>query len=229
MNKKVIMGIVFTCILLMFSTSAYCVLDPSTTRIKIDGSAAWTNITIGESYIECEMLNSPDSTLGTSELEAHLTTDFDWSAMAIFSVSQYGGAASNTTSPTTGAKNKSGIYSVGSKCVQTATILKGYTGSNENLLGLYDNGVLKKYIKRIDPSTGKEYDQYGNETGRIAVSMVASNGTFGWLGSWRSKGTNTAYPIGVKNGLFGVGFGSGLNDSAGGRYDSVTFWPVIWN
>lgn len=228
MNKKVIIGIILTSIMLIFTTNAYCVLDPSTTRIKIDGSDAWTNITIGESYVECEMLNSPDSTLGTAQLEAHLTTDYDWNGMAIFSVSQYGGSISNAPSTTTA--NRSGIYNVGAKSIQTATILKGFTGSTGNFAGLYKDGVLKKYVKIIDSSTGKEYDSVGNETGRTAISLLTSNGTFGWHNSERGKGTSTSYPIGIKVGLFGIHFGLiSYYGASGGRYDNVTFWPVIWN
>ena len=99
--------------LLLYCTNSYGV-ESGTVRMQINGGTAWTNINISESYAECESLNSPTSTLGTSALKAHLTTDADWSAMAIFSVSQYGGAT------TTG--NSSGIYNVGSNWTQTTGI-----------------------------------------------------------------------------------------------------------
>ena len=71
--------------LLLYCTNSYGV-ESGTVRMQINGGTAWTNINISESYAECESLNSPTSTLGTSALKAHLTTDADWSAMAIFSV-----------------------------------------------------------------------------------------------------------------------------------------------
>lgn len=108
-----------------------------------NGGTAWTNINISESYAECESLNSPTSTLGTSALKAHLTTDADWSAMAIFSVSQYGGATDNSPKTTTG--NSSGIYNVGSNWTQTTGILStANKNSTPYVSGLFnDDGSVK--------------------------------------------------------------------------------------
>ena len=71
--------------LLLYCTNSYGV-ESGTVRMQINGGTAWTNINISESYEACENLNKPTSTLGTTLLEAHLTTDEDWSAMAVFSV-----------------------------------------------------------------------------------------------------------------------------------------------
>ena len=96
MNIKAIKRMFLLCFIMLFAftTTAYCEEGTSNTRMKIDGSASWNNITIGEAYLQCEKLNTAGSTLGTDELEAHLTTDYDYNAMALFAVSQYGGRTS---------------------------------------------------------------------------------------------------------------------------------------
>ncbi|MFR3782324.1 MAG: hypothetical protein ACLTXR_00305 [Clostridia bacterium] len=135
--------------LLLYCTNSYGV-ESGTVRMQINGGTAWTNINISESYAECESLNSPTSTLGTSALKAHLTTDADWSAMAIFSVSQYGGATDNSPKTTTG--NSSGIYNVGSNWTQTTGILStANKNSTPYVSGLFnDDGSVKKIYKTMD-------------------------------------------------------------------------------
>lgn len=123
--------------------------ESGTVRMQIIPNAtAWTNINVSEAYEECESLNSSTSTLGTSLLNAHLVTDADWSAMAIFSVSQYGGATTNTPEWTNG--NKSGIYKVGEHAIYTTGILEtANKNSTDYLYGLFnEDGTVKKYVKQ---------------------------------------------------------------------------------
>ena len=159
--------------LLLYCTNSYGV-ESGTVRMQINGGTAWTNINISESYAECESLNSPTSTLGTSALKAHLTTDADWSAMAIFSVSQYGGVTTNRPVTTTG--NSSGIYNVGSNYTQTTGIVNtANKNSSLDVSGLFnDDGSVKKYIRQW-PSTRAE-------TNFVGFLDSSSNGTFGWMG-----------------------------------------------
>ena len=147
--------------LLLYCTNSYGV-ESGTVRMQINGGTAWTNINISESYAECESLNSPTSTLGTSALKAHLTTDADWSAMAIFSVSQYGGATDNSPKTTTG--NSSGIYNVGSNWTQTTGILStANKNSTPYVSGLFnDDGSIKKYIKDLVPFHPMGSSPYAN-------------------------------------------------------------------
>lgn len=111
MNKKVKILMTSAIAVLALTTKAYCA-ESGTTRMKINDEATWININVSEAYKECESLNSTSSTLGTSALKAHLTTDYDWSAMAIFSVSQYGAATKNELGTSSTTNNKSGIYDI---------------------------------------------------------------------------------------------------------------------
>ena len=209
--------------LLLYCTNSYGV-ESGTVRMQINGGTAWTNINISESYAECESLNSPTSTLGTSALKAHLTTDADWSAMAIFSVSQYGGATDNFPKTTTG--NSSGIYNAGSNWTQSTGILStANKNSTPYVSGLFnDDGSVKKYIRQW-PSTRAE-------TNFVGCLDTSSNGTYGWMGGTTAWGSSNSYPVSLKNGLFGVGIGGnnhGYGGSSGGASSGVTFRPVIWN
>lgn len=205
--------------LLLYCTNSYGV-ESGTVRMQINGGTAWTNINISESYAECESLNSPTSTLGTSALKAHLTTDADWSAMAIFSVSQYGGATTNNPETTTG--NSSGIYKVGSNWTQTTGILStANKNSTPYVSGLFnDDGSVKKYIRQWTSTRA--------ETNFVGFLDSSSNGTYGWMGGTTYWGSSNSYPVSIKNGLFGVNLGFG-NITSGGAFSNVTFRPVIWN
>lgn len=206
--------------LLLYCTNSYGV-ESGTVRMQINGGTAWTNINISESYAECESLNSPTSTLGTSALKAHLTTDADWSAMAIFSVSQYGGATANSPGTTTG--NSSGIYNVGSNWTQTTGILStANKNSTPYVSGLFnDDGSVKKYIRQWTSTRA--------ETNFVGFLDSSSNGTYGWMGGTTWWGTSTSYPVSIKDGLFGVLFGFHYRFASGGAFSNVTFRPVIWN
>lgn len=210
--------------LLLYCTNSYGV-ESGTVRMQINGGTAWTNINISESYAECESLNSPTSTLGTSALKAHLTTDADWSAMAIFSVSQYGGATDNSPKTTTG--NSSGIYNVGGNWTQSTGILStANKNSTPYISGLFnDDGSVKKYIRQWT-STRAETNFVG-----FLDSDSSSKGTYGWMGGTTYWGSSNSYPVSIKNGLFGVVVGSsGYSfNSSGGAFSNVTFRPVIWN
>lgn len=206
--------------LLLYCTNSYGV-ESGTVRMQINGGAAWTNINISESYAECESLNSPTSTLGTSALKAHLTTDADWSAMAIFSVSQYGGATDNSPKTTTG--NSSGIYNVGSNWTQTTGILStANKNSTPYVSGLFnDDGSVKKYIRQWTSTRA--------ETNFVGFQDSSAQGTYGWMGGSARWGTSTSDPVSMKNGLFGVSVGHPYGCTSGGASSSVTFRPVIWN
>lgn len=206
--------------LLLYCTNSYGV-ESGTVRMQINGGAAWTNINISESYAECESLNSPTSTLGTSALQAHLTTDADWSAMAIFSVSQYGGATSNSPGTTTG--NSSGIYNVGSNWTQSTGILStANKNSTPYISGLFnEDGSVKKYIKQWSTTRA--------ETNFVGFQDSSAQGTYGWMGGTTWWGTSTSYPVSIKNGLFGVDIGGNGINTSGGAFSNVTFRPVIWN
>lgn len=217
--KILILSILF---LLIYYTKSYCV-ESGTVRMQvIDGATTWTNVSVSQSYEECESLNSATSTLGTTALKAHLTTDADWSAMAIFSVSQYGGQTSEW--PTWTNNNNSGIKNVGGN-TQTTGILNTVTNTNSNFSSLFDSsGNPKKYVKQW--SINRESNNF--------VGFSSTNGTYGWLGSnqWFS-GRDSSCPASIKTGLFGVNISSynwgDYASSTGAAYNSTSFRPVIWN
>lgn len=225
MKKNILKIMIISFItLLLYCTNSYCV-ESGTVRMQINGGTAWTNINISESYAECESLNSPTSTLGTSALKAHLTTDADWSAMAIFSVSQYGGATSNTPDWTNG--NASGIHYAGRNYTQTTGILNtANKNSTDYVSGLFnEDGSVKKYVKQWSPTR--------TETNFVGFLDSQSNGTYGWMGSYKYWGTSTKFPIIIKWGLFGTSVGGYFSGPggvpSGGAFSDVTFRPVIWN
>ena len=203
--------ILFIGIVVIYNIKTYCTVD-GTKRMEITGGTPWTSINITNAYKECESLNSTTSTLGTNNLSAHLTTDEDWSAMAIFSISQYGGATNNSPTITTGNSNPTGVYNPGRKYTFTTGILNTATknNANNNVKGLFnDEGGLKySYTKQWSPTRA--------ENNFVGFKTLAEGGTYGWYGGWQYWGNNASYPISVKQGLFGVGIGNNGYGGFGG-------------
>lgn len=218
-NKYMIKILMLTIVFILFCGVKNIYAAEGTLRMQVNNGKAWTNINISQSYEACENLNKSTSTLGTSLLQAHLTTDEDWSAMAILSVSQYGGATNNSPSTTTG--NSSGIYNIARNITQTTGLSStANQSSTAYLSGLFnEDGTTKKYIK-----TWNLADREGNN-----FVGFQYNGTFGWHGSWTYWGNSNSYPVSVKSGLFGVIFGNYIFYTSGAPFSNVTFRPVIWN
>lgn len=204
-------------ILLIYCTKSYAAND-GTVRMEMNGGPMWNNIDVSESYQECEDLNSSMSTLGTTALKAHLITDADWSAMAIFSVSQYGGARSNMPNKTNG--NNSGITDISYNFIQTTGLADTATkNTNRYISGLFnDDGTVKKYIKQWP-------------TNRLETNFVGFVDTYSWYGGNQSYASDSRWPVSLKSGLFGVIFcdAYGVNVASGMKGESVTFRPAIWN
>lgn len=203
--------LIFVLVLFVYNIKIFAV-ESGTVRMKITGDTAWVNINVSDAYAECESLNSSTSTLGTTALKAHLTTDADWSAMAIFSISQYGGATSNEPSQTNG--NGSGIYGIATASYSTGILETATKTTNHYISGLFnDDGTIKKYIRKWSKD-------------RTKTNFVGFNETYGFFGSWMMYGEYVC----SKKGLFGIS-----NIAYSGEYKygppnrSVTFRPVIWN
>lgn len=158
-RKNILKILITLSLFLIISSNGKSYGAEGTLRMQINNGVAWTNINISQSYEACENLNKSTSTLGTTLLQAHLTTDQDWSAMAIFSVSQYGASTRNDPSTTNG--NASGIYNVSKNKTQTTGLAsKANVNSTEYLYGLYnEDGSTKKYIKtwNIDDRESNDY------------------------------------------------------------------------
>ena len=216
--KVILIGI---CFILIYGNKTFAA------TVKMQGvkdGTVWNQISVSDSYKACEELDSIDSTLGTDKLQPHLTTDADWSAMAIMSASQYGGAGTNAPDWTNG--NASGVYKIGQYRSQSTGILNtANKNSTAFVSGLFnEDGSVKKYVNQWSPTR--------SETNFVGFLDPNSGGTFGGFGSeacWSSAGY---CPVSIKNGLFGVVIGhnqGGYYHANGGAHDKVSFRPVIWN
>lgn len=215
--------VLFINIVLIYNIKGYCTVI-GTKRMEITGGEPWVSINIGKAYAECESLNSTTSTLGTNNLRAHLTTDADWSAMAIFSISQYGATTTNTPESTTG--NASGIYNPGRKLTYAAGIsnidMSRLTQYGKD--GLFNSdGSLKPYMRKWSEAIG--------ENNFVGFKSLVENGTYGWFNSSQAwNATRTVNSISMKSGLFGIYFGwNGYPRTSGGGTVDNSFRPVIWN
>ena len=224
-RKNILKTFIITFILIMFCGIKNIYAAEGTLRMQVNNGTPWININVSQSYEACENLNKSTSTLGTTLLQAHLTTDEDWSAMAIFSVSQYVGATVNSPSTTNG--NASGIYNVGRMMTQTTGLANTATAnSNMYIFGLFnEDGSTKKYVRKDWNLADRESNSY--------VGFKVNNGTWAWMGGRNYWGTDTKYPVSVKLGLFGVAIGGYFSSygsvASGEPNGSTTFRPVIWN
>ena len=218
--------ILFISIVTLYSINSYCTVS-GTKRMEITGGNPWVNIDVSHAYTECESLNSTTSTLGTNNLRAHLTTDADWSAMAIFSISQYGAATTNTPESTTG--NESGVYNPGRNNTFTTGIFNTVEKDTyERTSGLFNaDGKLKLYMRAWSKNRIENNAVWFNKKNGTDENGV---GTYGWFGSRNIWGDYNSHPISIKSGLFGVTIGvdNGVGTTGWG-YSTTTFRPVIWN
>ena len=181
-----------------------------------NANPAWKSINVSDAYDACQNLNQSYSTLGTTSLKAHLTTNADWYAVSLLTYSAYGNKnASNTTG------NKTGIMNFGTAYTFTSSVMEGTT-TNDDRKSLYDN-INTPYVESVKNSTNRA----SNEPGRGLLSKEFLSGSFGTV----YYSTQTAYPVSVRNSLFGFYLGNNVNYgySAGGARTDVTFRPIIWN
>ena len=227
-EKQVVRTLILLIVIIsLYNINSYCTVS-GTKRMEITGGDPWVNINVSKAYEECDSLNSTTSTLGTNNLRAHLTTDADWSAMAIFSISQYGAATNNTPETTTG--NVSGVYNPGKIDTFSTGILDTATKSTiSNISGLFkDDGSLKPYMK--------QWSLTRTDNDFVGFKDLTNNGTYGWFNSEKTWSTYNDRPISAKIGLFGVRIRYGWGHTAGyfaapagASGSNVTFRPVIWN
>ena len=222
-EKQVLRTLILLIVIIsLYNINSYCTVS-GTKRMEITGGDPWVNIDVSHAYEECNSLNSTTSTLGTNNLRAHLTTDADWSAMAIFSISQYGAATTNKPETTTG--NESGVYNPGRNNTFTTGILSNVNKSTKKAIeGLFNNdGSLKPYMRQWSPTR--------SDNDFVSFKELKDGGTFYWFSAYGAWSNGTWYPISAKTGLFGVLIGRGDygQGSTGGENSYSTFRPVIWN
>ena len=182
----------------------------------------WTNINVSDSYSQCYNLRNADSTLGSNQLDPHLTLNKDWGAVAYLAISSYG-AVTDSEGPysnnyyytTTG--NATGVINMGYKYTQTASVPGGGFNGGSSMSNLTNN-METKYVEKLSSS---------NTSANTLGQALAE--TSGW---WKSSKnySKADYPILGRSKILGYGHLNGYASWASGTGDSeVTFRPVIWN
>lgn len=217
MKKKILVSI----ILIMFCNLIFCQSVKAETEIKttiqINGAGSWTNISASDAYDKCQELNDDNSALGITgdNVIAHLTTNADWYAVSLLTISSYG---SNDNGNTTG--NSSGIQNFGTKRTFTAGLYEGYTSTNAKLQSLIDNRNTK-FVEIL------KADANENEPGRglIPSEILLSQGSEYYLGNERYAQEG---PISTRTNLFFVAAGNNSKGCDGCERADLTFRPAIW-
>jgi hypothetical protein len=178
------------------------------------GQTTWTGISASDAYDKCEELNTSYSTLGTDQLNAHLTTNADWYAVTLLTYSSYGSKnASNTTG------NNSGVKNFGTTWTFTASLLDG-VDSNSKIASLKTN--TKGYVETVYNNTNRANNKVG--LGLRSEEIIVSSSVY--------YADSTSYPVTVRSGLFSFSLGGIFGDgyfASGAANQRVTFRPVIWN
>ena len=179
----------------------------------VPNATAWNNITVSEAYNECQKLNTTSSTLGTTSLKAHLTTNADWYAVGLLTLSAYGNKnASNTTGNSTGVMNFSNSI--------TSSVLEG-SATNDNRKLLYDN-INTPYVETISQNRNSNLPGRGLLPNEY-ISSAYGEAVYTY---------NTANPVVMRMGLLGFVVGAAHGSYApttGASRPENTFRPVIWN
>ena len=213
---------IIICLIIFIGIIAIANFSNAGLEIK-EGTSAYTNVNISESFDICYNLRDGTSTLGNCNLDPHLATSLDWGAVAYLAQSRYGANSSNVYTNTTG--NKSGIMNM-SGWTQTATMLENRNKTSTNATtyryrleeALQDDN-MKKYVDLIPYTWTAE-----NTKGRAIAE------TTNWYGATYNAPNNKEYPITMRDSLFGVNAGlSNTYHTTGQARSDVTFRPVIWN
>lgn len=203
-NKIILIALIFVSMIAINCTNVFAEYV-----IKVDGGTAWTNINVSDAYDACQNLNTTYSTLGTTSLKAHLTTNADWYAVSLLTYSAYG---TKNMGNTTG--NASGlVFPVAGwdKYSFTASLQKGYNTNNtyiSSLIAAVESG--SPFVELL------EKERQDNQPGRGILSEEGITGPLGYSVSSNS-------PTVIRLGLFTGAMHSGVPE--GGR----TFRPAIWN
>ena len=223
-RKVMLLIIVFAIALIMKEKAVYAESTIQVIPITTN-NPVWTNITVSDAYDVCQKLNKNYSTLGTTSLKAHLTTNADWYAVSLLTYSTYGDRnASNTTG------NKTGIINFGSKYTFTSSLMEGATSNNARKSLHEAISSNSPYVESIK----NEENRDSNVLGRgLRNSEFLSNGYGKNLYYGGSGGTG--YPVSIRSNLFGITLGGyrtggdSYAEATGDSRTSATFRPVIWN
>lgn len=218
LRKRIIVSIIVFMIILS-------IMNISNAGLEVkEGTTAYVNVNVSESFDICYNLRDGTSTLGNCELDPHMATCLDWGAVAYLAHSRYGANSSNISTNTTG--NKSGVMNM-SGHTHTATMFENRNKTSSaatiyryRLEEVLSDSNLSKYVDIISNNVNEETTK-----GRAIMEM------YGWYGTTSEyfNANNTDSPMLARNGLFSVGQGSGTYPLSGYAKPNVTFRPIIWN
>lgn len=217
-SKKIILSIIIFIILIGISNIANAGVE-----IK-SGTTKYTSVNISESFDICYNLRDGTSTLGTCSLDPHLATSLDWGAVAYLAQSRYGANASSVSTNTTG--NQTGVMDLANGSTQTATLFE-----SRNKTSIFATSYRYRLEEALaDSSLAKYVDVIPNTVDSETTLGRAIAETKNWYGASYTfqNGTNTDYPIIIRDSLFGVS-NYGVYNTTGQAHSNVTFRPVIWN
>ena len=182
----------------------------------VPNATAWKTITVSDAYDACQNLNQPYSTLGTTSLKAHLTTNADYYAVSLLTYSSYG---NRNKSNTTG--NRTGIMNFGTSSTFTSSLMDGYQNSTYTK-SLREN-IETPYVEKVKNYT----DRAANASGLGLLGKEVISTSYGSIEY--ASNNNTWCPVVVRSNLFGIRVAHSWEGCQGESHASVTFRPVIWN
>lgn len=213
-NKIILIALIFVSMIAVNCTDVFA---EYVIQVVPDGTA-WKNINVSDAYDACQNLNTTYSTLGTTSLKAHLTTNADWYAVSLLTYSAYGNRNANNT---TG--NNSGIKNFGTNYTFTSSLMEGYTSSSYRTS--LENAVASgsPYVETVKNATNRNSNQAGR-------GLLASEHLTEEYGSAIYE-NSTNYPVLIRTSLFGfaVGRGNWWCLISEGYASDATFRPAIWN
>ena len=193
MKKLTISFVIIIAVMICCSTISMAGIE-----IK-SGTTAYTSVNVSESFDICYNLRNGDSTLGICDLDPHLATSLDWGAVAYLAQSRYGANASSVSTNTTG--NQSGVMNMNGY-TQTATLFESRNKTSTSATSyrfrleeaLQDEN-MKKYVDVISNTV--------NPTTTLGRAIAETQNWYGASYSYNS-GSNTDYPLIIRDSLFGV-------------------------
>lgn len=212
---------IIVCLIIFIGIIAIANFSNAGLEVK-EGTSAYVNVNISESFDICYNLRDGTSTLGNCNLDPHLATSLDWGAVAYLAQSRYGANSSNVSNNTTG--NKSGVMNM-SVWTQTATLFESRNKTSGNATSYRYR--LEEALQ--DDNMKKYVDVISNTVDTDTTKGRAIAETKNWYGATYSynNGNNTDNPLIIRDSAFGV---NAYNPNTSGQARSdVTFRPVIWN
>lgn len=213
-NRIIIIALIFVSVIAINCTSVFAEYVVQV----VPNATGWNYISVSDAYDACQNLNTTYSTLGTTSLKAHLTTNADWYAVSLLTYSAYGAKSPGNT---TG--NKSGITNMGehwqSPIYWMSALVEGYT-SNTYIESLANAAAAgSPYVEIVKKST----DRASNQPGR---GLLLSECVTTTRGDISGRYGNNSGAMGRYD-LFGLYVGNTHNTGAASQY--VYFRPAIWN